>query len=331
MSSAAGTFVTIVVLANILGCLWLIWWTMRGAANVAPKETTHVWDEDLTEYNNPLPRWWLWLFILSIVFALFYLALYPGLGNFKGLKNWTEVSQWQGEDAAARQALQQRFASFEGKSLLVLSRDPSAMSTGRNLFALNCSSCHGSDARGAKGFPNLTDNDWLWGGSEQDIYKTIAHGRDGMMPPWGSVLGRDGVEQVLAYVLTLSGRHDLPASAEQIAAGKTRFQTMCFACHGADGKGNITLGAPNLTDNIWLHGGSVKDIRETITNGRTNHMPAQLDRLGETKVRLLAAYVLSLSQPPAVPVPPAVPAHDTTAALLPSGRAAGSEQAHEQQ
>ena len=204
-----------------------------------------------------------------------------------------------GRGRCRRQALQQRFAAFEGKSLPELSRDPRAMSTGRNLFALNCSSCIGSDARGAKGFPDLTDKDWLWGGSEQDIYKTIAQGRDGMMPAWGPALGQHGVEEVLAYVLTLSGRDPADAhfTSGQVSAGKTRFETMCFACHGPDGKGNTALGAPNLTDSIWLHGSSVKDIRETITNGRTNHMPAQLDRLGDMKVRLLAAYVLSISQP----------------------------------
>jgi len=312
MSSGVGAFITIVVLANILGCLWLIWWTMRGAAKIPPKETTHVWDDDLTEYNNPLPRWWLWLFIITIVFGLGYLALYPGLGTFAGLKHWSEVGQWQGEDAAARKALEERFAAYKGKSLLELARDPGAMATGRNLFALNCSGCHGSDARGAKGFPNLTDQDWLWGGSEQNVYQSIANGRDALMPAWGPVLGKDGVEQVLAYVLTLSGRQSPdPHAAELASAGKTRFETMCAACHGVDGKGNTVLGAPNLTDNIWLHGGSVKDIRETITNGRTNHMPAHLERLGETKVRLLAAYVLSLSSAPA-----AVPA------------ASGAEQGH---
>lgn len=322
MSNVAAAVITVVVLVNILGCLWLIWWSTRGAAKIAPQQTTHVWDDDLTEYNNPLPRWWLWLFIITIVFGLFYLALYPGLGNFAGLRHWSEVSQYQHEDAAAHQAFEQRFASVNGKSLLELSRDPSLMSTGRNLFALNCSTCHGSDARGAKGFPNLTDQDWLWGGSEENIYQTIANGRDGMMPAWGPVLGQDGVEQVLAYVLSLSGRQtgNLHASTEQLGAGKTRFETMCAACHGADGKGNIALGAPNLTDNIWLHGSSVKDIRETITNGRTNHMPAHLARLGETKVRLLAAYVLSLSQPAGIAQPSAPP----TAAVQP-GQAHGGE------
>jgi cytochrome c oxidase cbb3-type subunit 3 len=224
--------------------------------------------------------------------------------------HWSEVSQYQSEDAAARGKLEQRFAAFNGKSLVELSHDPAAMSTGRNLFALNCSSCHGSDARGAKGFPNLTDQDWLWGGDEQTVYQSIAQGRDGMMPAWGPVLGRDGVEAVLASVLTLSGRHssEVQSSAQAVAAGKAQFGTFCAACHGPDGKGNTALGAPNLTDNIWLHGGSVKDIRDSITNGRTNHMPAQLERLGEMKVRLLAAYVLSVSQPAAAAPTVAEPA-----------------------
>lgn len=301
MSTGIATFVSIAVIANILGCLWLIWWTARGSGKTAPKQTTHIWDEDLTEYNNPLPRWWLWLFIGSIIFALGYLVLYPGLGNFPGLRHWSEVSQYQREDADARQSIERRFAAYNGKSLLELSHDPAAMATGRNLFALNCSSCHGSDARGAKGFPNLTDQDWLYGGSEQNIYQSIAHGRDGVMPAWGPVLGPDGVEQELDYVLSLSGRKPPDASAAQVDAGKAKFMTFCSGCHGTAATGNTIVGAPNLTDAIWLDGGSLKDIRETITKGRTNHMPAHLERLGEMKVRLLAAYVLSLSQPAQTP------------------------------
>ena len=287
----------IAVLVNILAGLWLIWWTTRGV-KVSPQETTHVWDDDLTEYNNPLPRWWLWLFILSILFGLVYLALFPGLGNYRGLLNWSSVSQFNAEDTTARVAFEQRFAGAKDETLADLSKDPEAMTTARNLFALNCSSCHGSDARGAKGFPNLTDQDWLWGGGEQTVYQTIAQGRNNAMPGWGPVLGADGVEQVMAYVLTLSGRElqKGAGSAAMVAAGKERFTTMCSACHGIDGKGNQAIGAPNLTDNIWLHGGSVDAIRETITKGRSNAMPAHLERLGETKVRLLAAYVLSLSQ-----------------------------------
>jgi cytochrome c oxidase cbb3-type subunit III len=303
MKSGIAIFVVIAVLANIFAGLWLIWWTNRGV-KVAPQETTHVWDDDLTEYNNPMPRWWLWLFILSIVFALAYLALFPGLGNYRGLLNWTSVSQFAAEDTAARDAFEQRFAAGKDKSLVELSKDPAAMTTAKNLFALNCSSCHGSDARGAKGFPNLTDQDWLWGGSEQTVYQTIAQGRNNAMPGWGAVLGADGVEQVMAFVLSLSGREleGPSASADFVAAGKVRFTTMCSACHGADGKGNQALGAPNLTDSVWLHGGSVDDIRETIAKGRNNAMPAHLERLGNTKVRLLAAYVLSLSRTP-VPSP----------------------------
>jgi cytochrome c oxidase cbb3-type subunit 3 len=303
MKSGIAFFVVIAVLANIFAGLWLIWWTNRGV-KAAPQDTTHVWDDDLTEYNNPLPRWWLWLFILTIVFALTYLAFFPGLGNYRGLLNWTSVSQFTAEDTAAKDAFERRYAADKGKSLLELSMDPAAMTTARNLFALNCSSCHGSDARGATGFPNLTDQDWLWGGSEETVYQTIAQGRNSAMPAWGPVLGADGVEQVLAYVLSLSGRElQGPAgSAESVAAGKVRFTTMCSACHGVDGKGNQALGAPNLTDNIWLHGGSVDEIRETVAKGRTNAMPAHLQRLGDTKVRLLAAYVLSLSRT-AAPTP----------------------------
>jgi cytochrome c oxidase cbb3-type subunit 3 len=304
MKSGIAIFVVIAVLANIFAGLWLIWWTNQGV-KVPPQETTHVWDDDLTEYNNPMPRWWLWLFILTIVFALAYLAFFPGLGNYRGLLKWTSVSQFAAEDTAARGAFEQRFAADKGKSLLQLSMDPAAMTTAKNLFALNCSSCHGSDARGAKGFPNLTDQDWLWGGSEETVYQTIAQGRNNAMPGWGPVLGADGVEEVLAYVLSLSDRKlEGPAgSANFVAAGKVRFTTMCTACHGADGKGNQALGGPNLADNIWLHGGAVADIRETITKGRTNAMPAHLERLGDTKVRLLAAYVLSLSRPAAAAPP----------------------------
>jgi cytochrome c oxidase cbb3-type subunit 3 len=296
MKEGIAVVVVIVVLVNIFAGLFLIWWTGRGA-KVASSDTTHVWDGDLTEYNNPLPRWWLWLFVSSIIFALGYLVLYPGLGNYPGLLHWSSASQTEIDDAAKQAALAQRFAAYKNKSLTDLSKDPTAMSTARNLFALNCSSCHGSDARGAKGIPNLTDQDWLWGGSEENTYQSIAMGRNNAMPAWGSVLGADGVEQVMAYVLSLSGRQSTgpQASSAGIAAGRERFQTLCSACHGVDGKGNQSLGAPNLADNVWLHGSSLADIRETITNGRVNQMPAHLQRLGETKVRLLAAYVLTLS------------------------------------
>ena len=302
MSQRLGIVIAVVVLANIAGAVWLMWWTTRGSTKQAAGETTHVWDGDLTEYNNPLPRWWLWLFILTIVFGLGYLVVFPGLGGFRGIAHWTEVSQWQAEEQTAHQAFEQRFAPLAGMSLEDLSQDPGAMTTAKNLFALNCSACHGSDARGAKGFPNLTDADWLWGGSPQAIYLTIAQGRDGLMPAWGPVLGPQGVEQLVAYVETLSGR---AAPAQLAEAGKAQFLTLCSGCHGADGRGNLALGAPNLTDDIWLHGGSEGDIRVSINAGRTNHMPGQLERLCETQVRLLAAYVYSLSPHTAAAAPPA--------------------------
>ena len=292
MKSGISTIITVVVIINIVATLWLIWWTNKSNVGKAAKETTHVWDGDLTEYNNPLPRWWLWLFIITIIFGFAYFWLYPGLGSFGGSLGWSSAAQWKAEDDAASAALEKRFAGLKGKSLAELARDPDAMATARNLFALNCSTCHGSDARGAKGFPNLTDNDWLWGGSDEAVLQTISQGRDGVMPAWGAVLGNDGVEQVIAYVTTLSGRQ---ADAAAAAAGKTRFEAICSACHGMDGKGNLALGAPNLTDDIWLYGGSARDLRETIANGRSNHMPAHLDRLGDARVKLLAAYVLSLS------------------------------------
>jgi cytochrome c oxidase cbb3-type subunit III len=292
VSTWAGIFVTVIVLGNIAAALWLIWSVTRGTGQQAAKETTHVWDEDLTEYNNPLPRWWLWLFVLTIVFALGYLALYPGLGNYPGLLHWSSHAQWRAEEDQSRAQFEQLFAPYKALSIAELSRKPQAMATAKDLFELNCSSCHGSDARGAEGFPDLTDNDWLHGGSTDAIYQSIAYGRTGTMPTWGPVLGPQGVQQVVDYVLTLSGREPPSASSQ---AGQKRFMTLCVACHGPDGKGNQAIGAPNLTDRIWLWGGSRHEITETITNGRTNHMPAHLDRLGEDQVRLLAAYVYGLS------------------------------------
>jgi cytochrome c oxidase cbb3-type subunit 3 len=294
--------VTTLTLVNIAALLWLMWWTARRGGG-SPESTTHVWDDDLTEYNNPLPRWWLWLFVITIAFGVGYLLIFPGFGAWQGLAGWSSKSQYLREESSAAALLSATLNGAEKRSVVELSQDPLAMSTARNLFALNCSTCHGSDARGAKGFPNLTDNDWLWGGAPDRIYETIAQGRDGAMPAWGGALGKNGVEQVLAYVLSLShgGRlaDDSPLVAQQVEAGKQTFNTICAACHGLDGKGNQQLGAPNLTDKIWLHGGATEDIRDTITNGRINHMPAHLERLGETRVKLLSAYVYSLSHPPA--------------------------------
>jgi cytochrome c oxidase cbb3-type subunit 3 len=251
-----------------------------------------VWDGDLRELNNPLPRWWLWLFIITIVFALGYLVLYPGLGSYRGTLGWTSISQHEAEQRESEARAQQILAKFAGKSVAELQHDKAALAVGRNLFNDNCILCHGSDARGAAGFPNLTDKDWLWGGGAETIETTITGGRTGVMIGWKDALGgATGVEDMVAYVLSLSGR-SVPAG--DAANGKRLFMTNCIACHGEDGRGNLLVGAPNLTDHTWLHGGSVETIRDVIANGRTGQMPAQLDRLGAERIRLLAAYVLSL-------------------------------------
>jgi len=291
INSTVSIVMIVVIIGNILACLWLIWWTMRRRSPVEAETTGHEWD-GISEYNNPLPRWWLWLFIITIVFALGYLALYPGLGNFAGSQHWSSPGQLKQEQQSAQATFDARFAPMVAVDLVTLSKNPEAMATAKNLFANNCSTCHGADAHGAKGFPNLTDNDWLWGGDPDTIYQTIANGRKGAMPAWGAVLGQQGVEEAAAYVLSLSG-HKAPQ--DWIDAGKTRFETICVACHGADAKGNQLLGAPNLTDRIWVWGSSMATVRETITNGRSNEMPAHLPLLGETKVKLLAAYIYSLS------------------------------------
>lgn len=302
MSTAVSLFIVVFTLANIFACLWLMWWTARARNSSGDNaqqnvtqvaKTGHVWDEDLEEYNNPMPRWWLGLFVLTIIFALAYLLLYPGLGSSAGKLRWSQVAEHQRDSDIARAALEARLAPLKSASIAELARNGDAMSIAANLFAANCSTCHGSDARGARGFPNLTDKDWLYSGSPETIYQTIAAGRHGVMPPLGAVLGEQGVNEVASYVLHLSHRQ---APEDWVAAGKTRFAAICAACHGENGAGNQSLGAPNLTDNVWLHGGDFASITATVTKGRDNQMPAHLSMLGETKVRLLAAYIVSLSQ-----------------------------------
>lgn len=294
MSASIGIIVTIVVLANIAGCIALLVGLRRrrGESSTTTETTGHVWDEDLRELNNPLPRWWLWLFVLTVVFGLIYLILYPGLGNFAGIAGWSSQRQLAEQSAQADRLLERTFKAYEQRSIESLAADPEALRIGRNLFVNNCAACHGSDGRGAPGFPDLTDRDWLWGGTPEAIVQSISQGRVSTMPAWREALGGDsGVEDVLRYVMSLSGR-ELPAG--NLANGKAEFAAICSACHGADGRGNQQLGAPNLTDHIWLNGGSIVTVRESIANGRHAEMPAHLERLGQTRVNLLAAYVISL-------------------------------------
>ena len=266
-------YVAGISILGIVFCAALLWFSGRIRVNSASDNTTgHVWDEDLAELNNPLPRWWLWLFILTIVFAVIYWFSYP---------------------AKANRDLQPLYAAFDAKSPEDLSGDPKAMAVGERLFMNNCAQCHGSDARGSKGFPNLTDGDWLHGGTPDKIKETITKGRMGMMPPMAAAVGTaDDVRNVAHYVLSLSGSaHD----SVKAAMGKEKFAA-CAACHGADGKGQEALGAPNLTDKIWLHGAGVEStVVEMVNNGKTNQMPAQEERLTPSQIHVLTAYVWGLS------------------------------------
>jgi len=257
------------------------------------KTTGHVWDNDLRELNNPLPRWWLFLFIITLAFAGAYLALYPGLGNNKGTLGWSSKGQLEAEMAKAKVEQDKIFAAFKNASVEDLARDPKAHAIGERLFLNNCAACHGSDAKGNKGFPNLTDNDWLHGGSPEKIIETITHGRRGQMPVMAPAVGSaDEVRQVANYVLSLSGAGHNSIQAE---LGKAKFKQVCAACHGADGKGNQAIGAPNLTDKIWLHGFGEEAIMAMVNKGKLNIMPAQETRLSEDQIKLLASYVWSLS------------------------------------
>jgi cytochrome c oxidase cbb3-type subunit 3 len=287
-----------IAVPTIIGIAALFWLNRamttprRKRDETTTKTTGHVWDEDLRELNNPLPRWWLNLFYITLVFGVVYLLLYPGLGSFAGLLGWTQRGQYQQQLAAAEERYGKLYERYLRQDIATLATEPEAIKTGERLFVNYCTQCHGSDARGAPGYPNLRDNDWLWGGDPKTIETTILNGRQGAMPAWGPVLGRDGVFNVSEYVLSLSGKRVNEAAA---AEGKVKFQQLCVACHGPEGKGNPALGAPNLTDDVWLYGGTQRTIMQTITNGRSGRMPPHKDFLGEAKVHVLAAYVYSLS------------------------------------
>jgi len=296
MTTGWSLFVIVLTVVNILACVWLLRWTMKPKSATEKigggADTGHTWDGDLREYNNPLPKWWLWLFYITVVFGLIYLAVFPGLGNFGGLKGWSQAQQYEQERAAVEARAAALLAPFASMTVPELAANAQAMATANNLFQNNCAQCHGADGGGARGFPNLANADWQWGGDPDSIVQTIAGGRVAAMTPWGEVLGEQGIDEVVAYVLQLSGQ---PADAGKAAAGATHFQTYCMACHGADGKGMTAVGAPNLTDGVWLYGGDADTIRETVTKGRMGQMPAFQDQLGEQRVRLMAAYVLKLS------------------------------------
>ncbi|SEF20935.1 cytochrome-c oxidase, cbb3-type subunit III [Variovorax sp. NFACC27] len=291
-------YVAVVSLLSILGCVILLWLTARKRVAASADNTTgHVWDEDLREANNPLPMWWVGLFVLTIVFGLGYLAVFPGLGSFRGQSDWTSRGEYEAEVARATQELAPVYAKYAAMPVEEVARDPQARAIGERLFMGNCAQCHGSDARGSKGFPNLTDKDWLHGGTPEKIIETITKGRVGMMPPMAAAVGSpDDVKNVANYVLSLSGE---PHDSVRAGLGKSKF-TACAACHGIGGVGNQALGAPNLSDRIWLHGYGEAAIIQMINSGKHNEMPAQEGRLTEAQIRMVASYVWGLSNNSAV-------------------------------
>ena len=286
-------YVAAITIGGVAGCAILLWLTGRKkVASSADNTTGHVWDGDLREMNNPLPMWWVGLFILTIVFAVGYLVAYPGLGTYQGELKWSTAGEHAAEMAQAQKELAPLYAQFTAKKAEELAGDANAMAIGERLFMNNCAQCHGSDARGSKGFPNLADTDWLHGGTPDRIAESITKGRTGAMPPMGAAVGSsDDVKNVANYVLSLS---NAPHDSLRAQLGKSKF-TACAACHGMDGKGNAAIGAPNLTDDVWLHGWGEQAIVNIINNGKTNQMPAQAAKLTEAQIHVLGAYVWGLS------------------------------------
>lgn len=308
-------YVTILSLGTIFALTWLIFGTRKGQREETTEETVGHSFDGIEEFDNPLPKWWFMLFIGTIIFALGYLVLYPGLGNWKGLlpgysyldnkeqtafstgsSGWTGVHQWEKEMAKADVQYGPIFAKYAAMPIEQVAQDEQALKMGGRLFASNCSVCHGSDAKGAYGFPNLTDNDWLYGGDPETIKTTLLKGRQGMMPAQLGVIGEDGIRHVAGYIRSLSGLKNPEGIKVDLAAGQNIFAANCAVCHGADAKGQQAMGAPNLTDKVWLYGSSFAQIQQTLRHGRNGKMPAQEDFLGNDKVHLLAAYVYSLSQ-----------------------------------
>ncbi|MDK1286129.1 cytochrome-c oxidase, cbb3-type subunit III [Pseudoalteromonas umbrosa] len=317
------SFWSIWVIVLTLACLALIFglliWNLKNYTGVEEGASCGHEFDGIEELNNPLPKWWTYMFFATFVWSVYYLAMYPGLGNFAGLLGWTSSNQgvisleeskqavldakdkglWvqlDKEFEAADERFGPIFKAFAEQDVLTLAKDSDALEIGQRLYAQNCAQCHGSDARGGLGFPNLTDKDWLYGGTPDQIKETLLKGRVAAMPGWEAALGEQGVKEMTAYVLSLSGR---TVNQKDADAGKAKFG-MCAACHGADGTGSVALGmafgAPDLTDNIWLYGGSKRAVEESIRHGRAGVMPAWKDILGEDKVHLLTAYVYSLSQ-----------------------------------
>lgn len=296
MSLGWSIYVIFLTAGTIVSCLVVLMWTtkMEVDSDESSNTTGHVWDGDIAEGNNPLPNWWLYLFWLTAIFAIVYLLFYPGAGHLTGMLGWSQTGQYEQEVAAAEQRYGDVFAPFADVPLGELVGDPDAVRLGRNIYMNHCTTCHGSDARGAKGFPNLTAGVWLYGGDPATIESTITNGRNGVMPALGAALGEDGLNDVVAFVQSLSGRKMDDGAVER---GREKYMMMCIGCHGPTGTGMAALGAANLTDDVWLHGTDEADIRDVIINGRMSQMPPQRETLSAERIRTVVAYVLSLSTP----------------------------------
>ena len=292
MASFWSYWIIILTTVTIVGISWILFANRKREQQSTEKTTGHIYD-GIEELDNPLPAWWFYMFVITIVWGIGYLIVYPGMGNYAGAIGWTQVGQYDREVAAAEEKyrdMRDRYLALPVEEIAV---DPAVRKMGMRLFANNCAQCHGADAGGAYGFPNLRDDDWLYGGDAATIKATLVNGRQAVMPAWGSVIGDEGIADVTQYVLSLNGRDVDPARAE---AGKTVFQTYCVACHGADGTGNPALGAPNLTNGVWLYGGSAEQISQTLHAGRNGMMPAFKDTLSEDKIHILTAYVYGLNK-----------------------------------
>ncbi len=291
MSSGWGVYISFFVALYFAGSIWLLVWQRK--RRVEPGESIGHEFDGIVELDNPMPMWWLGTFVGSLIWGIGYLIAYPGMGNFAGALGWTQVGQYEAEMADAEAKYGPIYDKYAAMPIVDVAKDEAAVGMGARIFANNCATCHGSDARGSLGFPNLTDDDWKWGGDPADIKKTIIDGRTGMMPPFAPAVGEENIGAVVAYVKSLSGTKGDPSL---IATGEAKFKQVCIACHGIDGTGNKLLGAPNLTDDIWLYGDNDEAIADGLHNGRTGMMPAHGEILGERRAHIVAAYVYSLSR-----------------------------------
>ncbi|WP_411382965.1 cytochrome-c oxidase, cbb3-type subunit III [Pseudomonas sp. L7] len=302
MTTFWSTYISVLTIGSLIGLTWLLLATRKGQSHDTSDQTMGHSFDGIEEYDNPLPKWWFWLFVGTLVFSVGYLILYPGLGNWKGIlpgyeNGWTQVNEWQKEMDKADARFGPIFAKFAAMPVEEVAKDPQALKMGARLFASNCSVCHGSDAKGAYGFPNLTDKDWRWGGEPETIKASIMNGRHGVMPAWAEVIGEQGVADVAAFVLSNLDGRSLPEGIKaDVAKGKEIFASNCVACHGPEGKGTPAMGAPDLTHpQAFIYGSSFAQLQQTIRYGRQGQMPAQAEIQGNDKVHLLAAYVYSLS------------------------------------